>query len=157
VLWTWLKNRLPLLGRACGSLFGNDLALERYDNSTLGNGLPQDQQQRLAGTHSGFMTILPVAGENDRFPHGSLLVDYDGTYKLNALAGTPLQKGQVTARGVFLVDTGINPLEPPITLRSLVARAPTPQLMERPPRRSRIRTAGCSTSSCRCGCCVIAL
>ena len=97
-------------------LFSNDLALERYDDSTPGNGLPQDQLQRLAGTHSGSVTILRLAGENDRFfPPSSLLVEYDAAYKFNTLADTPLQKGQVTARGVFLVDSDINPLEPPVT------------------------------------------
>jgi hypothetical protein len=95
-------------------LFSNDLALDRYDDSTPGNGLPQAQQQRLAGTHSGFVTVLRVAGANDRFfPPGSLLVDYDATYKFNTLADTPLWEGQVTARGVLLVDSDINPLEPP--------------------------------------------
>ena len=96
-------------------LFSNDLALERYDDSTPGNGLPQAQQQRLAGTHSGFVTVLRVAANDRFFPFGSLLIDYDATYKFNTLANTPLQKGQVTARGVFLVDSDINPLEPPIT------------------------------------------
>ena len=97
-------------------VFSNDLVLERYDDSTLDSGLPQDQPQRLAGTHSGSVTILRIAAENDRFfPLGSLLVEYDATYKFNTLAATPLQKGQVTARGVFLVDSDINPLEPPIT------------------------------------------
>jgi hypothetical protein len=53
------------------------------------------------------VTILRVAGENDRFfPPGSLLVDYDATYKFNSLTDTPLRKGQVTARGVLLVDSG---------------------------------------------------
>ena len=104
-------------------LFSNDFALERYDDSTPGKGLPEAQQQRLAGTHSGSVTILRIAGENDRFfPPGSLLVEYDATYKFNTLAGTPLQKGQVTARGVFLVDSDINPLEPPITWHFAVDR-----------------------------------
>jgi hypothetical protein len=31
-------------------LFSNDLALERYDDSTPGSGLPQDEDQRLAGS-----------------------------------------------------------------------------------------------------------
>jgi hypothetical protein len=97
-------------------LFSNDLRLERYDDSTPGYGLPQADQQRLAGTHSGSVTILRVAGANDRFfPLGSLLVDYHGTYKFNTLADSPLRKGQVTAQGVFLVDRGIKPIEPPVT------------------------------------------
>jgi hypothetical protein len=111
-----VEEPTPPFERGMRFLFSNDLALERYDDSTPGKGLPEAQQQRLAGTHSGSVTILRIAGENDRFfPPGSLLVEYDATYKFNTLAGTPLQKGQVTARGVFLVDSDINPLEPPIT------------------------------------------
>jgi hypothetical protein len=96
-------------------LFSNDLALERYDDSTPGSGLPHNQNERLAGTHSGFLTILRIAGANDRFyPPDSVLLEYDATYKLNALDDTPLQKGQVTARGVLLVDKDENLLEPPV-------------------------------------------
>jgi hypothetical protein len=95
-------------------LFSNDLALERYDDSTPGSGLPQDEDQRLAGTHSGFVTLLRVAGANDRFfPDGSDLWQYDATYKFNTLDDTPLQKGQVTARGVLLFQ-GEHRLEPPV-------------------------------------------
>ena len=62
------------------------------------------------------MTVLRIAAANDLFfPPGSLLLEYDATYKFNALANTPLQKGQVTARGLFLVDTNGSPLEPPVT------------------------------------------
>ena len=85
------------------------------DDSTPGSGLPQNQQQRLAGTQSGFVTIVRVAAANDRiFPANSRLVQYEGTYKFNAVPNTPLQKGQVTARGVFLVDRKDNLLERPI-------------------------------------------
>jgi hypothetical protein len=57
----------PPFGPGSRFLFSNDLALERYDDSRPGSGLPQAQQQRLAGTHSGFVTILRRAGTNDRF------------------------------------------------------------------------------------------
>jgi hypothetical protein len=109
-----IQEPVPPFSPGMRFLFSNDLALERYDDSTPGNGLPEGPQHRLAGTHSGFVTVLRVAGANERFfPPGSLLVDYDATYKFNTLADTPLQKGQVTARGVFLVDSDHNPLEPP--------------------------------------------
>jgi hypothetical protein len=104
----------PELGKR--GLFSNDLVLERYNNKMPGNGLPQDEQQRRAGTHSGFVAILRIVGENDAFyPPGSYLFQYEGTYKFNAVPNTPLQKGQVTARGVLLVDHNLNALEPPIT------------------------------------------
>ena len=94
--------------------FSNDLVLERYDNKTPGHGLPQNQQQRLAGTHSGFVTTLRIAAANDRFfPPGTEVFEYEGTYKFNTLPNTPLQKGQVTAKGIFAVDSNDNLLDPP--------------------------------------------
>jgi hypothetical protein len=96
-------------------LFSNDLVLERYDDSTPGSGLPKKRKRRFAGTHSGFVTILRIAGPNDRFfPPGSLLLEYDAAYKFNTLDDTPLQKGQITARGSLLVDSNENQLEPPV-------------------------------------------
>jgi hypothetical protein len=60
------------------------------------------------------VTLLRVAGANDRFfPDGSDLWLYDATYKFNTLDDTPLQKGQITARGVLLFQ-GENRLEPPV-------------------------------------------
>src|SRR5215213_7443865 len=50
--------------------FSNDLRLDRYDNRTPGNGPndpPQNATQRRAGTHSGSVTLLRIAGVNDRF------------------------------------------------------------------------------------------
>jgi hypothetical protein len=46
----------------------------------------------------------------------SVLVQYEATYKLNTLDDTPLQKGQVAAQGLFLVDNvdDFNALETPI-------------------------------------------
>jgi hypothetical protein len=80
-------------------LFSNDLALERYDDSTPGSGLPQDEDQRLAGTHSGFVTLLRVAGANDRFfPDGSDLWQYDATYKFNTLDAFAEGAGHRTRR-----------------------------------------------------------
>jgi hypothetical protein len=89
------------------AIFSNDLRLDRYNQRTPGNqpnDLPQNPAQRRAGTHSGCVTLLRIAGANDLFfPPGSFLMEYDATYKFNALANTPLQKGLVTARGVFIV------------------------------------------------------
>jgi hypothetical protein len=97
-------------------VFSDDLVLERYDGSTPGSGLPQNQQQRFAGTQSGIITVVRAAAAGDRFfPSGTYLLQYEGTYKLNTLNNTPLQNSQVTARGVFLVDNlkDFNRLESP--------------------------------------------
>src|SRR4029434_3493014 len=50
------------------------------------------------------------------FPSPSLLFQYEATYKFNTLDDTPLQKGQVTAQGLFLVDNveDFNALKLPI-------------------------------------------
>jgi hypothetical protein len=94
-------------------LFSNDLVLERYDDSTPGSGLPQNPQDRLAGTHSGFVTILRDAAAGSLFlPPGSRLFEYDATYRFNTLDDTPLQKGQVTARGVVLFLSENSPESP---------------------------------------------
>jgi hypothetical protein len=98
-------------------LFTEDLVLEEYDDSTPGNGLPVNPNDRLAGTHSGEVTLVRVTQPGDRFfPEPSLLFQYEATYKFNTLDDTPLQKGQVTARGVVLIDniTDWNNLELPI-------------------------------------------
>jgi hypothetical protein len=98
-------------------VFTNNLRLNRYDDSTPGSGLPQDPNDRMTGTHSGVETIVRVVepGAVDPFfPSPSLLVQYEATYKFNALDDTPLQKGQLTAQGLVLVDTDFNALETPI-------------------------------------------
>jgi len=98
-------------------VFTNNLRLDRYDDSTPGSGLPQDPNDRMAGTHSGVVTIVRVAAPVDKFfPSPSLLFQYEATYKFNTLDDTPLQKGQVTAQGLFLVDNveDFNALELPI-------------------------------------------
>jgi hypothetical protein len=95
-------------------VFTNDLVLERYDDSTPGNGLPVNQEDRLAGTHSGVVTLVRVADATDEFfPDGSELWAYDATYRFNTLDNTPLQKGQVTARGVHLYQ-GVDRLDLPV-------------------------------------------
>jgi hypothetical protein len=51
------------------------------------------------------VTLVRVTQPEDRFfPFPSLLFQYEATYKFNTLDGTPLQEGQVTAQGVFLID-----------------------------------------------------
>jgi hypothetical protein len=98
-------------------VFTNNLRLDRYDDSTPGSGLPEDPNDRMAGTHSGVETIVRVVepGAVDPFfPSPSLLVQYEATYKFNALDDTPLQKGQLTAQGLVLVDSDFNALETPI-------------------------------------------
>lgn len=80
------------------------------------NDLPQNPAQRLAGTHSGILTLLRIAQAGDRFyPQGALVIQYQGTYRFKTLPHTPLQKGQVTARGVSVFKANGDPFEPPIT------------------------------------------
>jgi hypothetical protein len=71
----------------------------------------------MAATHSGVETIVRISGPGDPFfPPGSVLFQYEATYKFNALDDTPLQKGQVTAQGLVLIDNveDVNALETPI-------------------------------------------
>src|SRR5687768_16765436 len=57
-------------------------------------------KNRRAGTHSGFITTLRIAEAGDNFfPEGTELLQYEGTFLLNAVAG--LTNGQVTTRGVL--------------------------------------------------------
>jgi hypothetical protein len=50
---TPVEGRLPgPPGPRYRFVFSDDLALERVDNKEPGNGLPQSQQNRLAGTYS---------------------------------------------------------------------------------------------------------
>ena len=66
-------------------------------------GLPPDEKDRRAGTQSGFVTTVRITDPTDPFvPGGNILLQYEGTYWLTAVAGTGLQEGQITARGVVL-------------------------------------------------------
>jgi hypothetical protein len=107
-------NCLILLARAIASSSVTILSSSVTTTARREVAWPQDEDQRLAGTHSGFVTLLRVAAANDRFfPDGSDLWEYDATYKFNTLDDTPLQKGQITARGVLLFQ-GEDLSEPPV-------------------------------------------
>jgi hypothetical protein len=96
-------------------VFDDDLVLKRYDNRTPGNGpndLPPNAAQRQAGTHSGTLTLLRIAQAGDRhFPQGALLIQYQGTYRFRTLPNTPLNEGQVTTRGLVVLDSNFNVLD----------------------------------------------
>jgi hypothetical protein len=94
-------------------VFSDNLLIESIDTKKV----PGTEEARRAGTHSGLVTTLRATGPTgDAFiPGDSLLFQYEGTYRLNAVPGSPgLQKGQVTARGVVL-KTGGEPSEKPVT------------------------------------------
>jgi hypothetical protein len=102
-------------------VFSKNLVLDRIDDSTPENGLPQTPEQRLAGSYSGLVTVLRVATASDPFyQSGSYLFQYEAIYRFDAVANTPLQKGQIAAHGVFygLVNSSgqFQPLDPPNSL-----------------------------------------
>jgi hypothetical protein len=79
----------------------SEIALERYDDKTSNSALRQafgicDHPPNRRRERSLFYARQPF-------------VDYDAAFKFNTLADTRLQKGQVTARGVFLVGSDITP------------------------------------------------
>jgi hypothetical protein len=86
-------------------IFTEDVVLKQDNRKRPGHGLPKKEEDRLAGTHSGTVTLLRDAGPNDRFykPH-TFVVQYVATYKFNDLRRTPLKKGEITARGLNLLD-----------------------------------------------------
>jgi hypothetical protein len=132
----------PPSGEGKWFVFSKNLALERLDNNTPGDGLPLNQQQRLSGSYSGIVTTLRVATATDFLYHsGSYLFQYEAIYRFNAVQGTPLQQGQITAHGVFygaVVNNQFQPLEPPnalaitggtaaySTARGQITQQPTP-------------------------------
>jgi hypothetical protein len=100
--------------------FSDNLVLRRVDPQVTGaqvlepgNGLPQNPQDRHAGTHSGSITVLRVAPATDEYVlGGGELFAYEGTYVLSAVAVAGqlvLRDGQVTARGVILLRNGQAP------------------------------------------------
>jgi hypothetical protein len=75
--------------------FTDDLVLKQYKGKTPGHGLPKKEKDRFAGTHSGVLTLLRIAGPGDRFfQPGTYVLQYLATYKFNDLPKTPLKKGQ---------------------------------------------------------------
>ncbi len=75
--------------------FSEDCLLVEYDG-----GGPYGQR---AGSHSGFVTTVRIAGPNDRlYPPDSILSQHEEVYRFNTVPNTPLKQGQVTARGVSL-------------------------------------------------------
>jgi hypothetical protein len=101
--------------------FTENLVLQRYDNNTPGNGLPHDPQNRLAGSHSGFVTTVRIARAGDQlYPQGSYLFQYEATFRFNTVPNTPLLRGQVTARGLIHGNYdnlgNLSPLDGPIRL-----------------------------------------
>jgi hypothetical protein len=92
--------------------FSENLRLEQYD------GVAQNNQ--LAGSHSGYVSTLRIVQAGDIYPQGSYLFQYEATYRFNTVPTTPLQRGQVTARGVIhgnLDNQGnLTPLDGPIIL-----------------------------------------
>ena len=74
-------------------VFSENIELVRYD------GVAQNNQ--LAGSYSGLMTILRIAEAGDIYPQGSYLFQYEGIYRFNTVPNTPLMRGQVTARGML--------------------------------------------------------
>jgi hypothetical protein len=95
-------------------VFTNDLALERYDDSTPGDGLPVNVAQRQAGAHTGVLTAVRVAGANDDFFRMAVSSSNTRPHISSTPSTTLLAEGAVTARGVLLFDTDDNVLEPPI-------------------------------------------
>ena len=133
-------------------VFTNNLRLDRYDDSTPGSGLPQDPNDRMAGTHSGIVTIVRVAAAGSTpfsraqpsLPiRGHVQVQHPGRH---SFAEGP---GHRTRVCFWLTpSTTSTPWSYQSGLRSLVAQGPTRQLMERSPSASQSSNTGCLTSSC---------
>jgi hypothetical protein len=86
--------------------FTEDVVLKRYKRKRPRHGLPAKKKNRLAGIHSGTMTLLRITGPGDRFYKPDIFVwHYVATYKFNDLPKTPLKKGQITGQGLVLFDT----------------------------------------------------
>jgi hypothetical protein len=86
--------------------FTEDVVLKRYKKKRPGHGLPTHQADRLAGIHSGTVTLLRITGPGDRFyKPGIFVYQYVATYKFKNLAKTPLKKGQITGHGLAFFDS----------------------------------------------------
>jgi hypothetical protein len=80
-------------------------------------------QNQRAISHSGFVTTVRIAQPGDNlYPAGNYLMQYEGTYRFNAVAnavpaggGLPsisLEMGQITARGLLYTDPNRDPIPP---------------------------------------------
>jgi hypothetical protein len=86
--------------------FTEDVVLKQYEADTPGHGLPQNEADRYAGIHSGFLTLLRITGAGDRFYGPDIFIyEYLATYKFKDLANTPLKKGQIAGHGLSVFDT----------------------------------------------------
>ena len=104
----------PHPGPGLQIFFSEDIVLKQYDAQTAGNGLPQAEAARYAGIHSGFLTLLRVTTQGDRFYGPDIfLYQYLATYRFRNLPNTPLTKGQITGHGQFLFDTTTHTLVEP--------------------------------------------
>jgi hypothetical protein len=64
--------------------FTDDLVLKQYDGKTPGNGLPKDQKDRFAGTHSGFVNLgAPGDGVRGQLNIGEVI------YSRREICGAP--------------------------------------------------------------------
>jgi hypothetical protein len=89
--------------------FTEDVVVKQYKRKKPGHGLPKKDEDRLAGTHSGLLTLLRIAKPGDRFfPPDTFVFQYVATYKFNKLAKTPLKKSQITGQGIVLFDPTTN-------------------------------------------------
>ena len=94
--------------------FSEDVVLKQYDSQTVGHGLPQSEAARYAGIHSGFLTLLRVTRQGDRFYRPDIfLYQYLAAYRFRNLPNTPLTQGQITGHGQYLLDTTTHTLVEP--------------------------------------------
>jgi hypothetical protein len=67
-------------------IFSEDVALEEYDGVVFNT--------PLAGSHSGFTTVLRIAKKKGRlYPKGSFLIQNEATYRFKAVPNTPFAEG----------------------------------------------------------------
>ena len=66
--------------------FTDDLVLKQYNRKKPKHGLPNKEEDRLAGIHSGTLTLLRKAQPGDRlYQPNTFIVQYVATYKFNDL------------------------------------------------------------------------
>jgi hypothetical protein len=88
-------------------VFTNDLVFKSIDGVQL--------NKPKAGTHSGTITFFREAKKGDRsLAEGVSLLKYEATFALVAVTygGKHLDAGQVTAQGVFYLDSNYQSVDP---------------------------------------------